>query len=65
MAQWVKDPALPLQQLGSLLLHRFNPWPRELPLAVGAAGKKKNNSGIEKTDNLREEKNLEPHRPIR
>ena len=43
MAQWVKDPALPLQQLGSLMLHRFNPWPRELPLAVGAAGKKKNN----------------------
>ena len=27
MAQWVKDPALSLQQLGSLLWHGFNPWP--------------------------------------
>ena len=28
MAQWVKDLALPLLWLGSLLGHRFNPWPR-------------------------------------
>ena len=29
VAQWIKDPALPLQQLGLLLLwRRFNPWPR-------------------------------------
>ena len=25
---WVKDPVLSLQQLGSLLWHRFNPWTR-------------------------------------
>ena len=28
MAQWVKDSALSLQWLGSLLWHEFNPWPR-------------------------------------
>ena len=27
MAQWVKDPALSLQQLGLLLWHGFDPWP--------------------------------------
>ena len=27
MAQWIKDPALSLLWLGSLLWHRFNPWP--------------------------------------
>ena len=27
MAQWVKDPALPLQQLGWLLWCEFDPWP--------------------------------------
>ena len=26
MAQWVKDPVLSRQQLGSLLWHRFIPW---------------------------------------
>ena len=28
MAQWVRDPALSLKQLGLLLWHGFNPWPR-------------------------------------
>ena len=28
VAQWVKDLALSLQQLESLLWHRFDPWPR-------------------------------------
>ena len=27
--QWVKDPALSLQWLGSLLRHEFNSWPRK------------------------------------
>ena len=27
MAQWVKDPALSVQQLGSLLWLGFDPWP--------------------------------------
>ena len=27
MAQWVKDPALPLQQLGWMLWCEFDPWP--------------------------------------
>ena len=26
MAQWIKDTALPLQQLRSLLWHRLDPW---------------------------------------
>lgn len=30
VAQQVKDMALSAQQLGLLLLHRFNPWPRNL-----------------------------------
>ena len=29
VAQWAKDPALSLQQLGSLPWCRFNPWPRK------------------------------------
>ena len=28
MAQWVKDLALALQRLGSLLWYRLDPWPR-------------------------------------
>ena len=28
VAQWVKDPVLSLQRLGSLLRCRFSPWPR-------------------------------------
>lgn len=28
VAQWVKDLALSLQQLGSLLRDEFSPWPR-------------------------------------
>ena len=28
VAQWVKDPALSLQWLCSLLWRRFSPWPR-------------------------------------
>ena len=27
MVQWVKDPALSLQQLGLLLWREFDPWP--------------------------------------
>ena len=41
MVQWVKDLVLSLQRPGSLLGHRFNPWPRELPHATGVATKKK------------------------
>ena len=28
MVQWVKYPAMLLKQLGSLLWHEFDPWPR-------------------------------------
>ena len=28
--QWIKDPALSLQRLRSLLWHGFDPWPRNL-----------------------------------
>jgi len=30
VAQWLKDPALSLQQLGVLLWYRFHPWPRNI-----------------------------------
>lgn len=33
MAPQVKDPALSMQWFGSLLRHRFSPWPGELPYA--------------------------------
>ena len=45
MAQWVKDPALSLQQLGSLLWCVFSFWPRNL-YAVGMAKKKEINIDI-------------------
>ena len=45
MAQWVKDLALSLQWLGLLLWHKFDPWPRELPHALGSAKKKKSPKG--------------------
>ena len=41
VAQWVKDLALSLLWLRSLLWHRLDPWPREFPHAVGAVKKKK------------------------
>ena len=37
MVQGVKDPALSLQWLRSLLWHALDPWPGGLPYAVGAA----------------------------
>ena len=44
MAQWVKDVALSLWQLGSLLRHKFDPWPSikdlvllQLQLGLGLA----------------------------
>ena len=37
----VKDPALSLLWLWSLLGHRFNPWPGELLHVTGAAKKEK------------------------
>ena len=41
MAQQVKDLALSLQQLGSLLKHRFHPWPKDFHLQrVWGGGKK-------------------------
>ena len=42
MAHCIKDLALSLQQLGSLLRHRFNPWPQELPYAMGVAPQNEN-----------------------
>lgn len=41
MVQWVKDLMLSLLWLWLLLWHRFDPWPRELVDAAGAAKKKK------------------------
>ena len=38
VAQWLKDPALPLlQQLGLLLWRGFDPWPRSFHIIAGAA----------------------------
>ena len=50
MVQWVKDPALSLRWLGSLLRLGFNPQPQELPLALGTSKKIKNKKVIIKTD---------------
>ena len=41
MAQWVKDPALSLQQLHLLLWRGFDPWPGELLPTAGVAKKEK------------------------
>ena len=41
VAQWVKDLALSLQHLESLLWRQFNPWPGELLHATGMAKKAK------------------------
>ena len=41
-AQWLKDPALSLQWLGSLLWHGLDPWPGNFHmLKTGLKGKKK------------------------
>lgn len=42
----MKDPALSLQQLGSLLWHGFNSRPRNFPMLLGVA--KKNKKGTRK-----------------
>ena len=41
MAQWVKDPSLPLQQLGSLLWLKIDPWPRNIHILWVRQKKKK------------------------
>ena len=43
VAQWVKDPALSLQWLGSLLWHGLSPWPRNIyiPRVQPKRGEKK------------------------
>ena len=43
MAQWVKGQALSLQWLGLLLLHGFDPQPRNFLRAAGTARKEKKN----------------------
>ena len=40
--QQIKDPALSLQRLGSLLWHRFSPWPRNFHLPWGQQNKQTN-----------------------
>ena len=50
MVQHVKDPALSLQQLGSLLWHGFAPWPGNfhmLQMQPKKKQKKKGNGGVE------------------
>ena len=42
VAQQVKDLAKSLQQLGLLLWHGFDPWPRNLHMSWVWGGKKKN-----------------------
>ena len=41
MAEQVKDLALSLQRLRSLLWCRFHPWPGELPQVMGVAKERK------------------------
>ena len=46
MAQQVKDGALSLLWLGSLLWHRFDPWPRNFNMHQIELRRKKGNSSI-------------------
>ena len=41
VAQWVKDPALSLWQLGLLLWHGFNAWPGNFHMLQAQQKKKK------------------------
>ena len=50
MAQWVKDLALSLQWLGSLLRRRFNPWPRNFHMPWEWLEKKKKKERKEKKE---------------
>ena len=43
MVQRIKDPALSIQKLGSLLWLGLDPWPSQLPHAPGAAKYKTEN----------------------
>ena len=49
VAQWAKDPALSLQQLGSLPWCRFNPWPRKFHMLQEQPKEKKKDKGWKKT----------------
>ena len=50
MAQWLKDPALSLPWLGSLLWHRFCVWPGNFSMAW--ACKKQNKTNRKKKKGL-------------
>ena len=39
VAQWVRDPELPLKWLGSPLWHRSDPWPRNFHMPWAEAKK--------------------------
>ena len=41
MVQQIKDPALSLLWVRSLLWHEFDTWPRELPHAIDVPPQKK------------------------
>lgn len=47
----VKEPALSLQQPGSLLWHGFDFWPRELPHAVDVAKPNQTLGGVRGGEN--------------
>ena len=49
--QWVQDPALSLQWLGSLLWHKFDPWPRYLHMLVGMIKETQKQKQKQKTKN--------------
>ena len=46
MAQQAKDPALSLQQLGFLLWHRLDPWPRNFYMPQCKKKKKKEKKSL-------------------
>ena len=51
VAQQVKNPALSLLQLDSLLWHRFNPWPKNFHIMWSWSKKKK--KGLDFSINLK------------
>ena len=63
MVQWVKDPALSLQQLGMLLRLRFDPWRGNFCMLQAQPKKRKRNEN-KKTENILKTRNAQAHIPL-
>lgn len=52
MAQWVKEPALSLQQLVLLMGYGFGPWPGNLHIQSAWPKKKKNRASFKASTDI-------------